>query len=74
MSSDNDWWSWILIGTIVLLTTPMTYIPIASSRFLLKLRDWRWYLQVQLFSSGGSCQAARDKCDDSPGASSALLR
>jgi hypothetical protein len=31
MSSDNDWWSWILIGTIVLLTTPMTYIPVARA-------------------------------------------
>jgi hypothetical protein len=24
MSTDNDWWSWILIGTLFLLTTPVT--------------------------------------------------
>jgi hypothetical protein len=29
MSSDNDWWSWVVIGTLFLLTTPATYVPIA---------------------------------------------
>jgi hypothetical protein len=29
MSTDNEWWTWIVIGTIFLLTTPATYIPVA---------------------------------------------
>jgi hypothetical protein len=31
MSTDNDWWSWILIGTLFVLTTPVTYIPVAKA-------------------------------------------
>ena len=31
MSTDNDWWSWILIGTLFALTTPATYVPIAKA-------------------------------------------
>jgi hypothetical protein len=31
MSTDNDWWSWIVIGTLFLLTTPVTYIPVAKA-------------------------------------------
>jgi len=27
--SNNDWWSWVVIGTFFLLTTPATYVPIA---------------------------------------------
>jgi hypothetical protein len=26
--SNNDWWSWVVIGTFFLLTTPATYVPI----------------------------------------------
>ena len=28
MSTDNDWWSWIVIGTLFLLTTPVVYVPV----------------------------------------------
>src|SRR5258708_4811961 len=28
MSTDNDWWSWIVIGTLFLLTTPAIYVPV----------------------------------------------
>jgi len=28
MSMDNDWWSWILIGALFLLTTPVIYVPV----------------------------------------------
>jgi hypothetical protein len=31
MSTDNDWWSWIVIGTLFVLTTPVTYIPVAKA-------------------------------------------
>jgi hypothetical protein len=31
MSTDNDWWPWILIGTFFLLTTPATYVPVARA-------------------------------------------
>jgi hypothetical protein len=31
MSADNEWWMWIVIGTIFLLTTPATYIPVAMA-------------------------------------------
>ena len=31
MSTDNDWWSWILIGAFFLLTTPATYVPVAKA-------------------------------------------
>ena len=31
MSSDNDWWSWILIGSLFLLTTPVIYVPVARA-------------------------------------------
>jgi hypothetical protein len=31
MSTDNDWWAWILIGAFFLLTTPATYIPVARA-------------------------------------------
>ena len=37
MSTDNEWWTWIVIGTIFLLTTPATYIPVAM--VLLPLRE-----------------------------------
>ena len=30
MSTDNDWWSWILIGTLFLLTTPAIYVPVGK--------------------------------------------
>jgi hypothetical protein len=30
MSMDNDWWAWIVIGAIVLVTTPATYVPVAK--------------------------------------------
>jgi hypothetical protein len=29
MSRDNDWWSWVVIGAVFLLTTPAAYVPIA---------------------------------------------
>jgi len=31
MSRDNDWWSWVVIGTLFLLTMPATYVPIARA-------------------------------------------
>jgi hypothetical protein len=31
MSTDNDWWSWIVIGIVFLLTTPVTYVPVARA-------------------------------------------
>jgi len=31
MSGDNDWWSWVVIGTLFLLTMPATYVPIARA-------------------------------------------
>jgi hypothetical protein len=30
MSKDSDWWSWIVIGTLILLTTPVTYVPVGK--------------------------------------------
>jgi hypothetical protein len=30
MSKDSDWWSWFVIGTLFLLTTPVTYVPVAK--------------------------------------------
>jgi hypothetical protein len=31
MSQDNDWWSWVVIGTLFLLTALATYVPIARA-------------------------------------------
>ena len=31
MLTDNDWWSWIVIGTVVLLTTPLIYVPVGKA-------------------------------------------
>jgi hypothetical protein len=31
MSGDNDWWSWVVIGTLFFLTMPATYVPIARA-------------------------------------------
>ena len=31
MSNDSDWWSWIVIGTLFLLTTPVIYVPVGES-------------------------------------------
>jgi hypothetical protein len=31
MPMDNDWWSWLVIGTAVLLTTPLTYVPVGKA-------------------------------------------
>ena len=31
MSWDNDWWSWVVIGTVFFLTMPGIYIPVAMA-------------------------------------------
>jgi len=31
MSTDNEWWVWFAIAMIFLLTSPLTYIPVAMA-------------------------------------------